>query len=538
MRRPLLPVRTAVLMLAALLALAAPAAAAGPDRRPVAPDRRPAVTAMAYNIHHGEGTDGVLDLDRIAQVIRASGADLVALQEVDRHWSERSLLADQAAELGAALDMEVAYGANLDHDPAAPGQPRRQYGTAILSRHPILASRNIPLPNIGGEQRGLLEAVVAVDGLRTRVYSTHFQHNNAVERRLQADAVRELIGTPDDPVLLMGDLNAVPEAPELAGLLPAFRDAAAGAGPTYPAEAPDRRIDYVLVSPWVEVTGAEVLSTPASDHLPVVADLLLARARPDQPLERAHAHNDYEHDRPLFDALDQGFTSVEADVWLVDGELLVAHDLEDVQPGRTLSSSYLDPLAALVRANHRSVYGQDVPFQLLIDIKSDGEATYRALDAVLREYRPMLSIFTRGRTVERAVTPVISGNRPRALMASQRVRLAGYDGRLPDLATDTPATFMPLVSDSWERTFTWRGVGPMPPPERARLEQVVATAHDRGMRVRFWATPDQPGSAREAVWSQLLAADVDHLNTDDLRGLAAWLRANDPQEQAPPAAAA
>ena len=75
-----------------------------------------------------------------------------------------------------------------------------------------------------------------------------------------------------------------------------------------------------------------------------------------QPLAQAHAHNDYEHDRPLFDALEHGFTSVEADVWLVDGELLVAHDREDVQPGVTLESLYLDPLQDLVRGQGHSVY--------------------------------------------------------------------------------------------------------------------------------------------------------------------------------------
>src|SRR5918996_24410 len=67
-----------------------------------------------------------------------------------------------------------------------------------------------------------------------------------------------------------------------------------------------------------------------------------------RPLERAHAHNDYEHERPLLDALDHGFTSVEADIYLVDGELRVGHDPEDLRPGRTLQSLYLDPLAQRV----------------------------------------------------------------------------------------------------------------------------------------------------------------------------------------------
>src|SRR3954453_2046264 len=73
-----------------------------------------------------------------------------------------------------------------------------------------------------------------------------------------------------------------------------------------------------------------------------------------QPLERAHAHNDYEHERPLLDALDQGFTSVEADVWLVDGELYLGHDGPDLT--RTLRSSYLEPLAQRFRADGGSIY--------------------------------------------------------------------------------------------------------------------------------------------------------------------------------------
>ncbi len=91
-----------------------------------------------------------------------------------------------------------------------------------------------------------------------------------------------------------------------------------------------------------------------------------------QPLAGTHAHNDYEHDRPLFDALEHGFTSVEADVWLVDGELRVAHDLADAKQGVTLESLYLDPLEDLVRSQPgHSVYPKwDGSLQLLIDIRA------------------------------------------------------------------------------------------------------------------------------------------------------------------------
>ncbi|WP_219412517.1 phosphatidylinositol-specific phospholipase C/glycerophosphodiester phosphodiesterase family protein [Pseudonocardia nigra] len=252
-----------------------------------------------------------------------------------------------------------------------------------------------------------------------------------------------------------------------------------------------------------------------------------------EPLARAHAHNDYEHTRPLADALSFGFTSVEADVWLVDGELRVAHDLEDTRPGGTLQALYLDPLAERFAHNGGSVYrGWDGSLQLLIDIKSDGPATYAALDEALSAYPQLMTRWTDGTIKERAVTAVISGNRPLAEMAAQRTRFAGYDGRLSDLHSGRPATLMPLVSDNWTKHFTWTGAGPMPAAEREKLRSIVTTAHANGYRVRFWATPDRPGEAREALWTELVAAGVDHINTDDLAGLQEFLLAADPDEQA------
>ena len=247
-----------------------------------------------------------------------------------------------------------------------------------------------------------------------------------------------------------------------------------------------------------------------------------------RPLDRAHAHNDYEHARPLHDALAHGFTSVEADVWLVDGELLVAHDREDVDPGRTLESLYLRPLADRVRSEGGAVYrGWDGSLQLLVDVKSEAVPTYRAVSRELREYPRLMTSFVEDRVHQRPVTAVISGNRDLPLMQSQRVRHAGYDGRLSDLGGGLSAAEMPLVSDNWSRHFTWQGVGPFPDAERAKLHDLVDRAHEAGYRVRFWATPDVASPARDAVWRELLAADVDHINTDDLAGLQAFLLAFD-----------
>lgn len=260
----------------------------------------------------------------------------------------------------------------------------------------------------------------------------------------------------------------------------------------------------------------------------LVLTLTLVGAAYAQPLSQAHAHNDYEHKRPLLDALDHGFTSVEADIWLVFGELFVAHDAHEIEMGRTLESLYLNPLRERVRGNGGRVYaGSETPLTLLIDIKTQDEATYRVLHDVLTEYQDVLTRYLDGEVEQGAVAAIISGERPRDLMQAQAVRYAGYDGRIEDLGTDTPASFIPLISDNWTDLFTWTGEGEMPAAERGELERIVETAHAKGQRVRFWATPDEAGGAREALWRVLSEVGVDHINTDDLAGLETFLRRGD-----------
>jgi hypothetical protein len=122
------------------------------------------------------------------------------------------------------------------------------------------------------------------------------------------------------------------------------------------------------------------------------------------------------------------------------------------------------------------------------------------------------------------VTVVISGNRPTNTLAAEAQRLAFIDGRLTDLDAPSPVDLMPLISDNWGNHFSWRGEGPMPDEERAKLIQAITQTQALGARLRFWATPDAPGPAREALWATLADAGLDHINTDDLAGLADFLR--------------
>lgn len=236
------------------------------------------------------------------------------------------------------------------------------------------------------------------------------------------------------------------------------------------------------------------------------------------PLVHAHAHNDYEHKRPLLDALDRGFCSVEADVHLVDGQLLVAHNRLGVKPGRTLQALYLDPLRERVKKNGGRVYPGGPGFTLLVELKGDWKTSYPVLRQILAQYATMLTTFRADTTVTNAITVIITGNRSRQMFAGESVRYAALDGDPADLNSGAPADLIPWISSNWTQSFQWRGVGSMPEPEKLKLKEIVAEAHQQGRRVRFWGAPDQP-----AFWREILADGVDLINTDDLEGVRRFL---------------
>ncbi|QDV65223.1 phosphatidylinositol-specific phospholipase C/glycerophosphodiester phosphodiesterase family protein [Crateriforma conspicua] len=246
---------------------------------------------------------------------------------------------------------------------------------------------------------------------------------------------------------------------------------------------------------------------------------------PDRVYPAAHSHNDYTRPQPLTDALANGFRSVEADIFLRDGDLVVAHEADQIRPERTLRSMYLDPLSRRVRKFQGSVYQQPIEFILLVDIKDDGETTYAALHELLSEYASMLTHVKDGKQVSGAISVVISGNRPIEMMSEQSTRYAGIDGRLSDLDSDMPAHLMPMISDRWTSHFAYRGAGPIADADKLKLRQIVAKAHRAGRVLRFWATPED-----QNLWQVLVDLDVDLINTDHLARLRAFLAS---QESAP-----
>jgi len=233
----------------------------------------------------------------------------------------------------------------------------------------------------------------------------------------------------------------------------------------------------------------------------------------------AHSHNDYEHDKPLVDAIDYKFKSIEVDVFSLGDSLFVAHNSDQIESGKTLRRLYLDPLKEIISQNNGSVYGEGTELILLIDIKDNGLKTYKVLHKILESYKGMFTSFTSGTKNSGSIAVIVSGNRPFEYMQNQVERYASYDGRISDLNSGIASSLMPLVSDNWQRHFKWNGVGEMPAAEKDKLELIVQKAHKNDYILRFWATTDKPGMERNAVWNELKKARVDLIGSDDIKGL-------------------
>ncbi|MFM7207816.1 MAG: endonuclease/exonuclease/phosphatase family protein [Planctomycetaceae bacterium] len=221
---------------------------------------------LSYNIHHGRGTDGVVDLQRIADVIRGCEADVVLLQEVDDRTA-RTGGVDQTAELARLTGLHAAFGRQIDYQGG-------RYGQAILCRAVLEDPTVHVLPGDPGRETRIAFAARTTLGGRTfTVIGTHLHHLDEPTRLGQARAVGRLDVAPG-PAILGGDFNAVPGSEPITAVLETWRSASAVPQATYPAGDPVRQIDYVFSRPAdaIEVVACRVLDEGiASDHRPILA---------------------------------------------------------------------------------------------------------------------------------------------------------------------------------------------------------------------------------------------------------------------------
>ena len=262
--------RSCLAVCALIFALIVPAAEPGAE--PLT------LRVLSYNVHHAAGTDGKLDLDRVAAVIAAQKPDLVAVQEVDRN-TKRSGAVDQTAELGKRTGLHVAFAKAINFQGG-------EYGQAVLSRFAIRSVTAHTLPGKPGQEtRIAVEAIVQPPGRPAVTFvATHFQHDDADTRREQAAKVNELFAASDRPTILAGDLNATPDSEEMKLLAKRWVYATPPDRGllTIPSGEPRKQIDYVLVRPAdrFKVIEAKVIEEKvASDHRPVLAVVELLGGR-------------------------------------------------------------------------------------------------------------------------------------------------------------------------------------------------------------------------------------------------------------------
>lgn len=244
---------------------------------------------------------------------------------------------------------------------------------------------------------------------------------------------------------------------------------------------------------------------------------VLFRSAAQQVLYCGHSHNDYVHQHPLFDALGNGFKSVEIDVWLHHGKLVVDHEGTGLDSKKDFEELYLRPVSERVKQHGGWVYDADsTPTIFMVEFKNDGEACYLKLKELIAKYKGLFcDRYGHGGPVKILIT----GNKPWKTLLQGNELYATADGNISQSADSTPAYILERVSDPYGNFFTWRGKGTMPALQKERLDSLVKIAHEHNRQIRFYALPQN-----EKVWKAMMDAGVDWINIDKLDEFASFYK--------------
>lgn len=259
---------------------------------------------------------------------------------------------------------------------------------------------------------------------------------------------------------------------------------------------------------WTDDKGNfEVVGPFMNDTLPRTVD--------QQVHYNAFSHNDYWRENPLLDALAFRFNCVEADLWLIDGELYVSHERPKPNPAISFRNLYLRPLIERIQANGGKVYpASDRPFYLMVDCKEQGEAMYKVLKEQMEPYKEYFCSIDNGTYREGAILFFLSGDRPKQSLPLETSRFTFLDGQIADLDAGIPATLAPVVSDNYADFFTWDGTGDMPADQLEKMRAIISRVHEQGKLFRWWGAPDTPLFKRFFI-----REGVDLVGADDLNNL-------------------
>jgi alkaline phosphatase len=230
----------------------------------------------------------------------------------------------------------------------------------------------------------------------------------------------------------------------------------------------------------------------------------------------AHAHNDYQHEPPLISAYNSKFGSIEADVYLSEEEVLVAHSDRDIPNHKTLENVYIKPLLAYIKANNGYVYEDTTrSLILMLDVKSDATSTLSKIVDLFSQYPEITGC--------KSLMILVSGNKPVSGTYVSYPSFIWFDGLLSNRYNKEELSRIAVLSDNFREYSSWKGVGDPPAKDWLALQKAVAKGHDLGKKVRFWNTPDM-----EEGWQKILELGVDYIDTYSIKGLAEYLKKNTP----------
>jgi alkaline phosphatase len=228
----------------------------------------------------------------------------------------------------------------------------------------------------------------------------------------------------------------------------------------------------------------------------------------------AHSHNDYQQSSPFYNAYNLEYGSIEADVYLNDNELYVAHTLKDLELHRTFESLYLSPLAEMIQKNGGHVYADTArKLVLMLDVKREGVASINRLIELLMKFPAITSC--------RSLTILVTGDKPPNNTYSSYPSFLWFDGLLSNNYSKDALSRIAFMNDNFINYSTWKGHEEIQAAEWEKLKKAVDKGHALGKKIRMWNTPDFIEG-----WAKLMELGVDYIDTDSIKALAEYLKRN------------
>ncbi|MFB3388646.1 alkaline phosphatase [Flavobacterium sp. LAR06] len=224
-----------------------------------------------------------------------------------------------------------------------------------------------------------------------------------------------------------------------------------------------------------------------------------------------HSHNDYADKLPFYEAYSNEAGVIEADVFLVNNELPVAHTSKEITTYNTLKSMYLDPLSNKLKTLAGKAYQSSKPLILMIDVKSEADATLKVIVQQLKLYPDLIS--------NKNLKVVISGNRPSVANWKEYPEFIYFDGRLNENYAPEQLSRVEMISEDLKEITIWNGKGVMTQADAEKVQAIIKKVHDQNKKIRFWGTQDNVNT-----WMTLMNLNVDYIATDNVPTLTQFIK--------------